>query len=128
MYSGLKLLRVKKTEIEFKWEKYTNLADVEFETYEVVYNKRVATGETPTSVTVNGAQTWKIVGLDGATGYDIWVKVKSINFGDSDLSDPLVVYTKESSESDLTAVQKLDQDYVSYQIIQYSLHIYVAKM
>lgn len=122
------MLRVKKTEIEFKWEKYTNLADVEFETYEVVYNKRVATGETPTSVTVNGAQTWKIVGLDGATGYDIWVKVKSINFGYSDLSDPLVVYTKESSESDLTAVQKLDQDYVSYQIIQYSLHIYVAKM
>ena len=110
------MLEVKKTEIRFQWEKYTNLADVEFETYEVEFRKR-GTLETPTYLQVNGgALTRTIDGLDGASGYDIRVKVKSKNFGDSDFSEPLVVYTKESSESDKTAVQKLEENYVSYQI------------
>ena len=106
------MITVLKTSIELQWDKYTNMADEEFEKYEVKYKKRVATGETPMSMDET-ENKHTINNLEGATGYDIWVRVKSKNFEYSDFSEPLVVYTKETSESDETAVQKLEKSYVS---------------
>ena len=106
---------ITKTEVKLHWDKYTNLADDEFEKYEVQYSKRASPEESPGSIAIT-ENNCIINGLDGATGYDIQVRVKSKNFGYSDFSEKLVVYTKETSISDQTAVQKLYKSFVSYHI------------
>ena len=105
---------ITKTEIKLHWDKYTNLVDDEFEKYEVEYRKR-SSEESPRSIQKTENKC-TINGLDGATGYDIRVRVKSKNFGYSDFSEPLAVWTKETSKSDQTAVQILDQSFVSFHI------------
>ena len=93
------------------------MADGQFEKYQVKYQKRIHANFTPIFVDIadKAITSVTIKNLDKATGYDISVRVKTHNFGYSDFSEPLVVYTKETSPSDLTAVQILEKEYVSYQ-------------
>ena len=93
------------------------MPDAQFEKYQVKYQKRIGDNATPIFVDIadKALTSLTIKNLDKATGYDISVRVKTHYFGYSDFSEPLVVYTKETSPSDETAVQKLEKEYVSYQ-------------
>ena len=59
-----------------------------------------------------------ILGLEPALTYEIRVKVDTVNFGESEFAGPVIVKTASLSESDLSAIEKLEIVMVSYIVIK----------
>ena len=108
--------QTKEGKIAIQWTKYSMMADEQFEKYEVQYE--TIAGETYIQdVNENGdTPSFVITGLKSATGYTIKVRVLSKDFGYSEDSEELMVYTDEDSSSDETEskVENLGKTLVSY--------------
>ena len=115
-YIGLRLTpgESKDEQLAIQWDKYSMMADEQFQKYEVHYE--TTAGETYTQDVTDNVETpsYIITGLDAATGYNIKVRVLSRDFGYSEDSKALNAYTDEHTASELSAVEVLETTLVSY--------------
>ena len=100
----------------------TTLTDPgEFKRYVIEYKKKLVSRdvESPSEQSCYENQPrCEIEGLETAMTYEIRVKVDTFHFGESEFAGPVIVKTASLSESDLSAIEKLEIVMVSYIVIK----------
>ena len=102
----------------------------EFKRFVIEYKKKLVSRdvESPSVQLCYEIQpSCKIKGLETTISYEIRVKVDTYNFGESEFAGPVIVKTASLSDSDLSAIEKLEIAMVSYIVIKSSyIHIRVC--
>ena len=100
------------TTISLKWNKYRLFERDEFEEYQLEIKKKLLPNESPI-IKASNTNNYIVQGLEVATTYNIRVRVKTINFGESLYSDARTVTTNAQADSPKTEVDSLKTTVVS---------------
>ena len=93
------------------WQELPNLDPNEFKLYNVWLQESTNAVVSPLKrESIEPSYNW--TGLESATAYQIRISVATHNCGDSERSQPQTFNTQELTESDKSAVEKLQQDVV----------------
>ena len=93
------------------WKEPQNLDPNELKLYNVWLQESTNAVVSPLKrESIGTSYNW--TGLESATAYQIRISVATNNFGESEKSQPQTFHTKELTESDKSAVERLQQDMV----------------
>ena len=97
--------------VSVSWKEPQNLDPNEFKLYNVWLQESTNAVVSPLKrESIGPSYNW--TGLESATLYQIRISVATQNFGESEKSQPQTFDTKELTESDKSAVERLQQDMV----------------
>ena len=93
------------------WKEPQNLDPNEFKLYNVWLQESTNAVVSPLKrESIEPSYNW--TGLESATAYEISISVVTLNFGESEKSQPQAFKTQALNESDKSKVDKLEQDMV----------------
>ena len=93
------------------WKEPQNLDPNEFKLYNVWLQEPTNAVVSPLKrESIEPSYNW--TGLESATAYEISISVVTLNFGESEKSQPQAFKTQALNESDKSKVDKLEQDMV----------------
>ena len=98
-----------------EWNTYTNLDQSQFNQYIIKLKKRYTEEnfETPL-ILLTTSSSYDLTDLEVAMDYEVWVKVDTIDFGESEWSESLYFSTPATSESVDANIQQLIDEIVRF--------------
>ena len=98
-----------------EWNTYTNLDQSQFDQYTIKLKKRYTEEnfETPL-ILLTTSSSYDLTDLEVAMDYEVWVKVDTIDFGESEWSESLYFSTPATSESVDANIQQLIDEIVRF--------------
>ena len=98
-----------------KWNTYTNLDQSQFNQYIIKLKKRYTEEnfETPL-ILLTTSSSYDLTDLEVAMDYEVWVKVDTIDFGQSEWSESLYFTTPATSNSEDVDIQQLIDEIVRF--------------
>ena len=103
-----------------QWNTYTNLDQSQFNQYIIKLKKRYTEEnfETPL-ILLTTSTSYDLTDLEVAMDYEVWVKVDTIDFGQSEWSESLYFSTPATSDSEDTDIQQLIDEIVRFYVFKY---------
>ena len=103
-----------------QWNTYTNLDQSQFNKYIIKLKKRYTEEnfETPLII-LTTSSSYDLTNLEVAMDYEVWVKVDTIDFGQSEWSESLYFSTPATSDSEDTYIQQLIDEIVRFYVFKY---------
>ena len=98
-----------------EWNTYTNLDQSQFNQYIIKLKKRYTEEnfETPL-ILLTSSSSYDLTNLEVAMDYEVWVKVDTIDFGQSEWSESLYFSTPATSNSEDDDIQDLIDEIVRF--------------
>ena len=98
-----------------EWNTYTNLDQSQFNQYIIKLKKRYTEEnfETPL-ILLTTSTSYDLTDLEVAMDYEVWVKVDTIDFGQSEWSDSLYFSTPATSETLIADIQQVIDEIVRF--------------
>ena len=98
-----------------EWNTYTNLDQSQFNNYIIKLKKRYTEEnfETPL-ILLTSSSSYDLTNLEVAMDYEVWVKVDTIDFGQSEWSESLYFSTPATSNSEDEDIQDLIDEIVRF--------------
>ena len=98
-----------------EWNTYTNLDQSQFNQYIIKLKKRYTEEnfETPL-ILLTTSNSYDLTDLEVAMDYEVWVKVDTIDFGQSEWSESLYFTTPATSNSEDVDIQQLIDEIVRF--------------
>ena len=103
-----------------EWNTYTNLDQSQFNQYIIKLKKRYTEEnfETPL-ILLTTSTSYDLTDLEVAMDYEVWVKVDTIDFGQSEWSDSLYFSTPATSDSQDADIQQVIDEIVRFYYFRY---------
>ena len=103
-----------------EWNTYTNLDQSQFNQYIIKLKKRYTEEnfETPL-ILLTTSTSYDLTDLEVAMDYEVWVKVDTIDFGQSEWSDSLYFTTPATSDSEDDDIQQMIDEIVRFHFFRY---------
>ena len=105
---GLVLQNVSYDSASISWNDFVNLNQSQFKQYVIQVKKRYTTVEAETPRTFSSlVSNYDIIGLESALDYEISVLMETMDFGQSNWSDSIMMKTLSLTDSDPSDVDQL---------------------